>query len=108
LEFAEFSRIVRFFEPEYFRQNRKTIEKTFNEFAVNDSEGERVISNQGFVQFANHAKLFGQRSHENFLNISKQQGYVCYIEDLLKNWNVIKNEFLKMYVVELMQSPYYR
>ena len=67
---TEFIRILRCFEPDYYRVNKKRLEEIFEEFADQEEENEKVISNQGFVVFANHFKLFDLKSHERFFTKS--------------------------------------
>ena len=59
-------RILRCFEPRFYRLNLKKLEDIFEDFADQEEDDEKVISKQGFIVFGNHFKLFDLRSHEKF------------------------------------------
>ena len=63
----QFSRILRCFEPDFFHENQRSLEEIFNSFAEQEEDGEKVLSNQKFVNLAAAYKLFGHDSHEQFL-----------------------------------------
>jgi hypothetical protein len=79
---TQFSRILRCFEPEFFHEHQKSLEEIFENFADQEEDGEKVLSNQKFANLATSYNLFGHNSHEQFLaraatTVKKDHGGIC-------------------------------
>ena len=95
LEFDEFRRILTCFEPEYFWRNRSRLQEIFLQYADQEDDGERVISNHRFVEMGQNLRLFGKESHENFMKRASTKGFVKSLPDLLNNWKAIQAQIVE-------------
>ena len=56
-----------------------------------------MIPSHKFIEFGNAHKLFGLKSHENFLQRSKNEGFVKSINELMLRWPNIRLQMVELY-----------
>jgi hypothetical protein len=61
-------RIVKYFEPTYYLTHRRNLSQIFAKFADLEEDGEKVMSDKGFIEFGHQNKLFSRTCQEEFLS----------------------------------------